>query len=366
MTRRRTPGRKWAVLGWIVVPLALAGVFLARDQETLERGNRLFRAGEATEAAEVYRSLLGSAYPVSGAGGDVGSGAEGPRTTGSEPSNTGPGVSERSDPSDSPDPSALVELYNLGTAALRAGAEPEGGGSIRRSPETGTSDTAPGMLAAPVTAAVSYLEGALARGEALESKDALGTRDSTALQRAHYNLGAHHLGRLEPSMRLDSAFLFASAAVTHNREALLRDSDDENARWNLALAQRSLDSLLVELAIVDDRDAEEVEALDGIEFDAGMLTRAESSEPDALPPPEGTRPDPEERQTDDQARAQAAIEGAREALEGRDPGLIDRARALETLQGFRDDPERVVRGILWVQRPDVVWWDQTPYPGGDW
>ena len=340
MMRRRIAGGLWTVLGWLVVPAVLAAVLLARDRTTLERGNRLFRDGRAAEAVDAYRSFLGpdsSTVPTD----DVVAPDAGPSTA-------------------DPAPSTLVGLYNLGTALQRTGnGEDPGSGSGVPVAGGSEADTEP-------AAAVEYLERTIALGETLEGGAGRDLRVATTLQRAHYNLGAHYLGRLEPSMRLDSAFFVASAAVTHNREALFQDPEDDDARWNLALAQRSLDSLLIQMAIVDDRDAEEVEALEGIEFDEGMLTRAESSEPDATPPPEGTRPDPEERQADDRGEAQADIDGAREALEGRDPGLIDRARALETLRGFRDNPEMVVRGILWVQRPDVVWWDQTPYPGGDW
>lgn len=235
-------------------------------------------------------------------------------------------------------PSGIVTAYNLGTALREAG-------------DSG---------------AVELLEESLARGRERATEEALGGGDSVALQRAHYNLAHGFLEAAGRTSRLDSTFLFLSAAVRHNRQALHRDPADENARWNLAVAQRSLDSVRAQVAVVDDRDPEAAEALDDIEFDSGVLTRAQSSEPNALPPPEGTRPDPDESPPDDPSRAQAAVQGAREALEGQDPGRIDRTRALETLEGFNDDPELVVRGILWVQRPDVAWWDQTPYPGGDW
>lgn len=237
------------------------------------------------------------------------------------------------------DPSDVVADYNLGTA-LQSGGD---------------------------SGAVARLEGSLARADTLGREEgALTRRDSVALQRAHYNLARQLLSDATAASRLDSTFLFLSAAVRHNRQALHGNPDDQNARWNLAVAQRSLDSLLVQIARVEDRDLEEAETLDGIDFDSGVLTRAQSSEPNALPPPEGMRPDPDASAAEDQARAQAAVEGAREALEGQDPGRLDRDRALETLERFSDDPELVVRGILWVQRPDVVWWDQTPYPGGDW
>lgn len=289
-------------VAWIVIPAVTAGLLMSRDRSTLDRGNRLFRDGRPAQAAEIYRAL---------------DGAE--------------------------EPSGIVTAYNLGTALREAG-DPEAGDS----------------------GAVALLEESLARGRERAAEGEVDARDSVALQRAHYNLARNYLEAAGGTSRLDSTFLFLSAAVRHNRQALQRNPTDEDARWNLAVAQRSLDSVRAQVALVDDRDLEEVEALDGIEFDSGVLTRAESSEPNALPPPEGTRPDPDQNPPEDPSRAQAAIQGAREALEGQDPGLIDRARAAETLEGFSDDPELVVRGILWVQRPDVVWWDQTPYPGGDW
>lgn len=326
--------RTWSILGWIAIPMILAGFFLARDRQSLERGNRLYRDGRPAEAARVYRSLIESeGDPVSRE--EVDREAEGEPEVGSEPQ-VGSEPDAQAEPTDESDP---TELYNLGTALAR-------------------DDTA-------AERATTYLERAVEAADSLESAEALESRNSVALQRAHYNLGLRYLDRLEPFLRLDSAFFFVSAAVSHNREALVLDPADENARWNLALAQRSLDSLLVQMAVVDDRDPEEVEDLDGIEFDSGMLTRAERSDPDALPPPEGTRPDPDEEVAEDPSRVTAATEGAREALEGRDPGVIDRDRALETLRGFEDDPEAVVRGILWIQRPDVAWWDRTPYPGGN-
>jgi hypothetical protein len=31
-----------------------------------------------------------------------------------------------------------------------------------------------------------------------------------------------------------------------------------------------------------------------------------------------------------------------------------------------DEPEALVRGLLWSHRPDVAWWSGQAYPGGPW
>ncbi len=70
--------------------------------------------------------------------------------------------------------------------------------------------------------------------------------DSTLSVRARYNLGRWHLLRARESRAADSVRVHASMSVAANKEALRLEPGRSDARWNLALAQRMLDSVNAE------------------------------------------------------------------------------------------------------------------------
>lgn len=226
----------------------LVAVLLWQDRSSLERGNRLFRAGDVQAAVQLYRAR-----------------AEAPNAT-------------------------ATASYNLGTA----------------------------LLASDAAEAEQHLR--LARQSV----------DSAARQRAYYNLGYRFLTGVEEWFRPDSAMFLLAAAIGSNRAALRLDPDYEDARWNLALAQRMLDSLT---------------ALYGEEF-------GDVDEP------------PETEEVDERPEV---VMGSRETLarEG-DVGQLTVDEALRLLEDLSDDPELLVRGILWAHRPVPQGWLTQPLPGGKW
>lgn len=210
-------------------------------------------------------------------------------------------------------------------------------GSVERAGEIyrsrAESDLAPGVAAYNLGTAL------LAQG-APEAEDYLRVAtegvDSTAVQRGYYNLGQLLLSRLDDAAALEEAIPLLTAAVGSNRAALRLDPRDENARWNLALAQLLLDSLTT-LADLDEPSSEE--ETDRAEGDEGMV----------IP--------------------QVAQLGARrgreyEAVAGDDPGSINEAEARALLDAVGTDVEALIRGILWSLRPNVRPWEE-PYPGGN-
>ena len=69
---------------------------------------------------------------------------------------------------------------------------------------------------------------------------------------------------------------------------------------------------------------------------------------------------------DNTGERQGAREGAREAWASQDPGPLTRTAAFRLLERVNDEPESLIRGILWSHRPDIAWWESQPYPGGGW
>jgi hypothetical protein len=72
---------------------------------------------------------------------------------------------------------------------------------------------------------------------------AAGADDERVRGSAHYNLGTWALGHALDETTPDSLRAHASRAVAHNREALRVTPGRPEARWNLELAQRLLDSI---------------------------------------------------------------------------------------------------------------------------
>ena len=238
----------------LVATMLLAPFLLWRDHYSLERGNRLYRAGDSRGAAEVYR--------------------------GSERAGAGLPTVE----------------YNLGTALLEI--DPD--------------------------SAQAYLLRVADGG------------DRTNAQRAFYNLGYRFLTAVQSPMELDATVSALRAAVASNRLALRLDPTDESARWNLALAQNRLDAL-----------APPDEEVPGSDSEVGDE-------------PENTGV------TNLSAPRRGAVEGEREALAGQDPGPMSATAASSLLEAVIDEPESLMRRILWSHRPDVPWWEPQAYPGGGW
>jgi hypothetical protein len=72
---------------------------------------------------------------------------------------------------------------------------------------------------------------------------ATGSPDEGLRGRAHYNLGAWSLGRALTATGPDSVRAHAARAVESNEEALRLTPGRLEARWNLEIAQRLLDSI---------------------------------------------------------------------------------------------------------------------------
>ncbi|MEQ1856338.1 MAG: hypothetical protein ABL963_07705 [Longimicrobiales bacterium] len=70
--------------------------------------------------------------------------------------------------------------------------------------------------------------------------------DSTLRVRALYNLGRWHLLHARDSRSADSVRVHAGLSVSANKDALRIEPGRVDARWNLALAQRMLDSVNAE------------------------------------------------------------------------------------------------------------------------
>ncbi len=264
--RRRTAGAA-------LVAVVAAGLLLVRDRGSLERGNRLFRAGDPAAAADVYgRSAL-------------------------------PEEDERA-------------RYNLGTA----------------------------LLAVDIDSADAVLRSATA------------SRDRGTAQKAFYNLGYRLLivADLDP----DSTAAVLSRAIETNRSALRMDPSDQDARWNLALAQRRLDAMR---SPRDEAGTENNgESDDEMETNEASLARSDKPPEQQADVPETPRP------ADSPGQRRGPQEGAKETWATQDPGPMTRAEALELLAGVQDDPGALVRGIMWSRRPDVAWWSGQLSPGGRW
>jgi len=159
--------------------------------------------------------------------------------------------------------------------------------------------------------------------------------DSAAMQRAYYNLGRLYLTRAGEALAPELAITQLVGAVNNGRLALRLDPRDEDARWNLAMAQHMLDALSDQVPPTDTATSEESDRSEG-----GLVI------------PEIARRDrPQGREL--------------EAIAGEDPGSLAPAEARELLNGIETDVEALIRAILWSRRPDVEPWAE-PYPGGSW
>lgn len=110
--------------------------------------------------------------------------------------------------------------------------------------------------------------------------------------------------------------------------------------------------------------------------DTGKQSSGESEDEIAMNNPELARSEdapaesglePEDpRAADNQGERSGPLQGAREAWATQDPGEMTGTDALSLLTNLNDEPELLLRGVLWSHRPDVAWWSGQPYPGGRW
>jgi len=182
--------------------------------------------------------------------------------------------------------------------------------------------------------------------------------DRAVRQKSLYNLGYQLITSLGGLMTSDSTEAILVEAVAVGREALRLDPTDADARWNLAVAQRRLDAMIPP---GDDTGRQSSgESDDEVAMNNPELARSEDS-----PAESGLEPE-DPRAAENQGERSGPRQGAREAWASQDPGPLTRDEALSLLADLRDDPELLLRGILWSHRPDVAWWSGQPYPGGRW
>lgn len=160
--------------------------------------------------------------------------------------------------------------------------------------------------------------------------------DSATAHRAYYNLGYYFLAMRAETIDPQSAIQVVEAAVRYNRAALRIAPDDENARWNFALATWKLDSLMqvYEAEQVAEEEEGEQETADGV-----VVARPGQNSPPGM--------------------------GGIEALAGEDPGLLTEDAAHALVQDINTDVERLLWGILWSHRPETPPWSDS-YPAGPW
>lgn len=182
--------------------------------------------------------------------------------------------------------------------------------------------------------------------------------DRATAQRGYYNLGFGQLVASGTASTPDSVLPALRAAVRSFRAALRLDPRDQDARWNLALAIRTLEALLPPGEDTGEESGSESD--DEVPMNEAQMARSEDAPAESGPEP----PDP--RPTDDSGERSGPREGAREAWALQDPGPLTAERALELLATVEDDPEMLLKGILWSHRPDIAWWTGQPYPGGAW
>lgn len=189
-------------------------------------------------------------------------------------------------------------------------------------------------------------------------RSAAETNDRGVRQKSLYNLGYQLITSLGGLMTSDSTQAILIQAVAVGREALRLDPTDEDARWNLAVAQRRLDAMIPPGEDTGRQSSGESD--DEVAMNNPELARSEDS-----PAESGLEPE-DPRAADNQGERSGPRQGAREAWATQDPGPLTREEALGLLSDLRDDPELLLRGILWSHRPDVAWWSGQPYPGGRW
>jgi hypothetical protein len=190
--------------------------------------------------------------------------------------------------------------------------------------------------------------------------EATETDEPLEAQRAYYNLSFALLvtGQVPRPITPDSAAHVLQRAVDNGRMALRLDPSDDDARWNLALAQRALDAMQPPGSNRGRESAGESD--DEIPMNDPSMARSETAEAESGPEPEDAR------EANNNGPRQGPREGAREAWAAQDPGPLTPSEAAGLLATVDDPTEALVRGLLWAHRPDVAWWAGQEYPGGRW
>ena len=198
---------------------------------------------------------------------------------------------------------------------------------------------------------------ALGAATAADRLEAAATAPDTLVARlANYNLGYHYLSSVREGMAPDSAVPLLESSIEHSRSALRLDPAQDDARWNLALAQTRLDSIL-QLRL--DNVNRSSPGTDDTPIDLAAVTRGIGEAQSGIEPEDA-------RASEVLGQRIAAAQGAREAWTSQDPGPIPEEAARRMLQQVSHDPEQLLRGLMWAHRPDVAWWNSEPYPGGNW
>jgi hypothetical protein len=190
-------------------------------------------------------------------------------------------------------------------------------------------------------------------------RSAAEANDRSLRQKSLYNLGYQLITSLGGLMTPDSTHAILVEAVAVGREALRLDPSDDDARWNLAVAQRRLDAM-VPPGDETRRESRNSETEDEVAMNNPELARSQDS-----PAESGLEPE-DPREAENPGERSGPRQGAREAWASQDPGPLTREEALSLLSDLHDEPELLLRGILWSHRPDVAWWSGQPYPGGRW
>ena len=142
--------------------------------------------------------------------------------------------------------------------------------------------------------------------------------------RALHNLGFSRLVRAVSAESGDSLWIHALASVEANRGALRIRPDRPDTKWNLAMAQRMLDSL----DAANRRSG--TEPTDG-QFDADEMARAENMDEGEVDPEQGSAP----REGEEEARA-----------EGEEEEPLSLAEAIEILGATGLDATEILSKLL--------------------
>ena len=160
-----------------------------------------------------------------------------------------------------------------------------------------------------------------------EEELALGveSNDDEVTKLALYNLGVSRLLRAVSAEHVDSMRVHARASVQANRNTLRLSPDQADAKWNLSMAQRLLDSI------------------DAANRRAGRATAEGPVDPDELVPAENML----EGEEEDPRQGFAPLEGDDESLaELSEEAPLPFAEAAEILGATRLDGAAIMRKLL--------------------
>ena len=151
------------------------------------------------------------------------------------------------------------------------------------------------------------------------------SNDDQVTKLALYNLGVSRLIRAVAAENVDSMGIHARASVQANRNTLRLNPDQDDAKWNLSMAQRLLDSI------------------DAANRRAGRVTAEGPADPDELVPAENML----EGEEEDPRQGFAPLEGDDESLaELGEEEPLPFAEAAEILGVTRLDGAAIMRKLL--------------------